>query len=186
MSVNRGHKLRFLHTRRELSGEAYEVKVPRKVCRFFTAHSKTYLTLDHHECGRRENDHWFVMLTNRPDGHQRCDGGPAVAVDFRASNGTLYQRPELSGVWESTISMWPVEEEGNKRRIFNHVARVIDLAYEEITAHELAGRQAARKLANQGAPAAFWSDKRSIAGIVSIVLGVWVVYTLHCLYNWGG
>jgi hypothetical protein len=119
-----------------MDGEAYEVKVPRKRLKYFTTHSKTYLTLAYHLGTRPENDHWFVMLTNRADGHQPCSEGPAVAVDFRTGSGKLYQRPSLSGIWESPFSLGPVEEEKDKRRIFNHVHRVIELAYDAVVAKE--------------------------------------------------
>ena len=123
-SINRAEKLKRLHagSPREKS---YRVRIPRKFLKFLTRYTKVYLTV------YKEDSHWHVLITNRADCQERAWGAVARGVDFRTDNGEIYQESGLSGAWESIISMWPVEEEDKVAEVFSHVAKMVDLAYEQ-------------------------------------------------------
>ena len=125
--ADRAKKLRRLHAGSPRE-ESYEVKVPRKFLRFFTAHNKVYLSVFK---GNKGKDYWFVLLTNHPDGHNRAGGVKTWGADFRMDDGEIYQRAGMSGAWESIISVWPVEGKNKAAKVFSHVAEMVDLAYEQ-------------------------------------------------------
>ena len=125
--MNRADKLRAFHKRCP-EEDSWEVLIPRKVCRLFTAHDKVYMTVYEKLDPRKENNHWFVLLTDHKNG--RTTGQTAYAVDFRMDNGELYRRSDL-GVWKSALTMWPVKRMDEQHWIFEFVAKVIDLAFEQ-------------------------------------------------------
>lgn len=97
-------------------------KIPR------TRTDTKYLSIDEYKT------YWHVRITNCSDGgHNRAGGVKAYAADFEKTHGTLFERPDSSGVYESAIGMYPVEKDEIDKidDIYIWIRELVDLAYEQ-------------------------------------------------------
>lgn len=122
--MKRAEKLRSLHGQSP-DEDSYEVNVPRKILWVSSSSDRFYVTV------YDKGDYWFVLLTNQKDSHNRAGGSRAYAVDFRKDDGEVHERFSHSGAWKSALTVWPVMEEDEAKRIVDYVARMVDLAHEQ-------------------------------------------------------
>lgn len=77
-----------------------------------------------------KQDYYSIMWTTDKETHSRAFGTRAHMIDLDKATGKLHQKYGFSGAWESAISMWPVKEEEDIKRVFNIMKARIDIAYE--------------------------------------------------------
>ena len=76
-------------------------------------------------------DHWAVFRTNGKYTHQPLDGD-ALGADFLKDTGERKIGPlSLTGAWRTAFTMHPVRDEEKAVKVFNYVARMVDLAYQQ-------------------------------------------------------
>ena len=79
--------------------------------------------------------YWMVTLANGEKEHYplaALGGGPAFMVEFLKSNGERKIGPgDLTGVWESALSMHPVYDKKRIDEIFKLIESKIDSAYHD-------------------------------------------------------
>lgn len=83
---------------------------------------------------KQDTNVWQILFTNGPDYHNRAFGSSAYAIDVNKKTGerhTVSGPMPLTGVWKSSISMWPVNEEEGASEIYNHLVKVVEETYEQ-------------------------------------------------------
>ncbi|MDO8507041.1 MAG: hypothetical protein Q7S53_00545 [bacterium] len=105
-------------------GKSVQILEKKRMLGFIpVTHSRGWLWIDD------ANDHWSVTLANGKTSHQAL-GSKAFAADFRKANGERKIGPsDLTGVWKSALSMWPIRDEEEAVRVFDLIVSRIDLAY---------------------------------------------------------
>lgn len=132
--INRSQKIRALYERHR--GQPIQVFETEKILRGWISFEKSRGWLDIQD----EGNYWAVTFMNGQDGRSLLDE-PTYGADFtKDTGGRMISPPLLTGAWKTAITTWPVEEEKEANRIFDHVSRMVDLAYDRYRKEPMFGR----------------------------------------------